>query len=180
MHELLNRLPLYLGSTETDVRRALESTPAVVFFKATTNTLSGSTPFHLVFDWDSTVSDEDGDKLIAVKGRGAFCDYEWAHRHTPHNPGSLHPVFMAAASRPEFRVSILTARTGKEAYRVLTTLETWGVSTSALHFAGNQPKGPIAAAIQADLFFDDILRHVEDAVAHGVNSAWLPIGNARE
>ena len=180
MHELLTSLPLYLGSTEKEVRRVLKLTPAVVLFKAHTRELSSSLPFHLVFDWDSTISNKDGDALILTKGRTVFCDHEWTHRHTPHSPGALHSVFIAAVSCPKFRVSILTSRTGKEAQRVLTTLESWNVSTAALHFAGNQPKGPIAAAIQADLFLDDILRHVKDAVAHGINSGWHPIGRARE
>lgn len=178
--EILKILPLYLGNTEKDVRNALKTKPAALLFSAKPNLLPGLNPFHLVFDWDSTVADEEGDNLISTKGRNVFCDHEWEHRHLPHKPGVLYPVFMAAISNSEFRVSVLTARTGKEAHRVLITLESWGVSTAALHFAGNQSKGPIAAAIQADLFFDDMLKHVKDAVNHGVNSAWIPIGNAKE
>ena len=169
-----------MGNTEKDVRHAIKSAPAALLFSVKEFSATGTTPFHLVFDWDSTVVDQEGDNLILTKGRNVFCDYEWEHRNIPHNPGILYPVFQAAILKPEFRVSILTARTGKEAYRVIATLESWGILTCALHFAGNQPKGPIAAAIQADLFFDDILFHVKDAVNYGVNSAWVPIGNAKE
>lgn len=173
-------LPLYLGTSEAAVRAALSTKPAALLLEPTLAPAPRPVPFHLVFDWDSTLASDEGDLLISREGRAAFARHEWAQRNVPHAPGPLQPVLLACHGNPAFRLSVLTARTGAEAYRVLTTLAAWGVQVSALHFAGNQAKGPIAAAIAADLFLDDIRRHVEAAVHHGVRGGWVPFGAAME
>jgi hypothetical protein len=179
MHPLLSNLPLHLGSEEPLIRRLIaDGHPAAV--------LVGDMPLiakdrlHLVFDWDSTLVDRTGDDLINRSGRAVFADNEWERRTTPHLPGPLFKLLIAAQAIPQVRISILTARTTREAHRVLTTLDAWQCRVDALHCSANGRKGPISAAIEADLFFDDIRRHADDAAACGVLAGWVPYGSANE
>lgn len=137
---------------------------------------------HLVFDWDSTLVDIDGDLLINKYGRDHFSDFEWENRRVPHNKGYMYNFFDAVYQCNDFNISILTARSAKEAYRVMNTLESWGCvnNLQGIHFAANRSKGKILKAMSADLFFDDLRKNIDDAVDCGVTSAWIPFGNATE
>jgi len=56
-------------------------------------------------------------------------------------------------------ISILTARTGKESFRVMSTLAHWGVNVHGIYFCGSKEKGPIVAAIRLEL-----MQRVKDGV----------------
>ena len=180
--ELLRRLavlPVYLGSNESDVRNALNTGPAAMLLapKMPPKTKK-DTRLHLCFDWDSTLVTNECDELAIREGFDTFLAHEWENRDIPHNPGPMYTLLMALQGISDVIVSVLTARTGRSALRVMTTLESWGCQMDAMHFAGGRDKGAVAAAMQADVFFDNLRRHTDDAVAHGIYAGWVPYGNA--
>lgn len=184
---LLSRgAPLSVFFDEKRARLALQQGPSVVAFAANApsafqdETAQSAKTLHLVFDWDSTLVDAEGDRHIQTHGRPSFEAQEWEQQHLPLKPGPLFALLAWAQGRNDVRTSILTARTAREAPRVLTTLAAWRFSVDALHCAANQRKGPIAAAIGAHLFFDDILRHVNDVTNCGVSAGWVPYGMATQ
>lgn len=171
-------VPVRLLRGEAEARAELSKGPAAWLLAPSRPPRSG--PLTVCFDWDSTAASGAGDAFISQFGREAFAEREWALRKEPADPGPLFPAFKALSERKEVRVEVLTARTGTEAARVMATLEAWGIRPAALHFAGDRAKGPIAAATEADILFDDILRHALSAQANGVCGGWVPFGDAQE
>jgi len=63
----LKQLPIYLGTSEVDVREALMSGPAAMLMKPKNLIPTDKNSlFHLVFDWDSTLASNEGDRIVVV------------------------------------------------------------------------------------------------------------------
>lgn len=174
----LAEFPVYLGENEGDVRNALAAGPAAVLLPpaALSRHAKGpDAPLHVCFDWDGTLAtSRESDEVGAHFGFEAYLDYEWEHRFEPHEPGPLYDLLIALKKAPNVITSILTARGGRCAARVLTTLGAWDCQTDAMHFVGGADKGAFAAAMQADIFFDNLRGHAENAILHGVCAGWVP------
>ncbi len=172
----LAEFPLYLGDNEREVRDALVSGPAAVLLPAQSrHAKSPNAPLHVCFDWDGTLATcNESDEVGAHYGLEAYLDYEWEHRFEPHEPGPLYELLIALKKAPNVVTSILMARGGRGAARVLTTLGAWDCQTDAMHFVGGAKKGCVAAAMRVDIFFDNLRCHAEDAITHGVCAGWVP------
>ena len=133
----------------------------------------------MIFDWDSTVASNDEHHAVKLFGNGRrpsdFTDYEWENRLIPHQEGPLYNFLMSVNNIKNIDISILTARTGKESFRVMSTLAHWGVNVHGIYFCGSKEKGPIVAAIGGDMFFDDRICNVQSAIKHNILAAWVPI-----
>jgi 5'-nucleotidase len=58
------------------------------------------------------------------------------------------------------RTAIITARNAPAHERVVTTLESWGVSANETFFLGGMKKGRILTVLKPHMFFDDQKSHL--------------------
>lgn len=72
-------------------------------------------------------------------------------------------VSLDGAPRTMIRTAIITARNAPAHERVINTLKRWGIFTDEIFFLGGIEKRRILEAFKPHLFFDDQLRHFEDA-----------------
>jgi 5'-nucleotidase len=70
---------------------------------------------------------------------------------------------IAGEPRTMIRTAIITARNAPAHERVINTLKRWGIFTDEIFFLGGIEKRRILEAFKPHLFFDDQLRHFEDA-----------------
>ncbi len=73
------------------------------------------------------------------------------------------------------RTSIITARSSPTHERVLTTLESWGVSANETFFLGGMNKERILTVLKPHLFFDDQRTHLESKVGN-IPMVHVPFG----
>ena len=77
-------------------------------------------------------------------------------------------------AKSELVVGIATNRGFLTAIRAKRTLDELGIAPLVYIGTAGEPKGGFLKAIGADIFFDDKLGNVEDAVKSGVFGCWVP------
>lgn len=168
-------IDLFLSNDETDVRSAAKSGAAAAKLGALAANAQ-STPsdeVRIALDGDAVVFDAESERLYKESGLEAFLEHEKANAEVPLNQGPFG-IFLrklagvrAKVSREDgtsrVRIAIVTARNAPAHARVVHTLRAWGTPADEAHFVGNHDKGPILAAIDAHIFFDDQERHVLSA-----------------
>jgi 5'-nucleotidase len=131
----------------------------------------------VVLDFDGVVAGRSAQAIYDAQGLQSFGSHEDSLRDTPLEPGPLLPfaqglvrlqqaVAAHAATRemqslPGVDLCVVTARGGRGVARMLRTLQAWGLAThNELVCLGGSAKTRFVAALQADLFLDDQVKHL--------------------
>jgi 5'-nucleotidase len=77
------------------------------------------------------------------------------------------------------RTALVTARSAPTHKRVIKTLREWGVRIDESLFLGGMSKEDFLKSFQADIFFDDQLKNIQDASGK-ITSAHVPYGVKNE
>jgi 5'-nucleotidase len=131
----------------------------------------------VVLDFDGVVAGRSAQAIYDAEGLQSFSSHEDSLRQTPLEPGPLLPFAQAlvrlqrsvearvatqeAQSLPGVDLCVVTARGGLGVARMLRTLQAWGLANNnEMVCLGGFAKTRFVAALQADLFLDDQLKHL--------------------
>lgn len=182
---------LFLSGNESDVRAAVEARyPAGLVLPSNVSDNEEDSELRIAFDFDGVLADDESEAVFKAKGLERFQEYELQNQDKVHNPGPLADLFRKLsalqaledreqAKEPAYerilRTSIITARSAPSHERVITTLESWGVSANETFFLGGMDKRRILDIFQPHLFFDDQTGHLK---AHNLAMVHVPFGVA--
>lgn len=167
---------LFLSANEEDVQKAIAAgfpagtvLPTVVFDDPEDIEL------RVAFDFDGVIADDEAEAVYRHGQLEGFHRHEHDKSHIPHNPGPLADLFTKLSIlqkledsaeehdrnyRRVLRTAIITARNAPAHERVVTTLESWGVSANETFFLGGMEKDRILSVLKPHMFFDDQKSHL--------------------
>ena len=182
---------LFLSGNEADVRAAvIAGYPAGLVLPSTVKDDSADAELRIAFDFDGVLADDESEAVFKANGLEKFQEYEQENQHRVHNPGPLADLFrkLSALQALEdaelskdadydrvLRTAIITARSAPTHERVITTLESWGVSPNETFFLGGMDKSRILDIFRPHLFFDDQTSHLN---AQNLAMVHVPFGVA--
>ena len=182
---------LFLSGNDADVRAAVASGyPAGLVLPSRVSDDSSDSELRIAFDFDGVLADDESEAVFKAQGLERFQAYEQQHQNRVHNPGPLAGLFrkLAALQALEeaelardpayervLRTAIITARSAPSHERVITTLESWGVSANETFFLGGMDKSRILDIFRPHLFFDDQTSHLN---ARDLAMVHVPFGVA--
>lgn len=183
---------LFLSANESDVIRAVEAGyPAGTVLPSEVQDGDGE-ELRIAFDFDGVIADDEAESVYKGGDLPNFIDHEVRKSHLPHNPGPLADLFTKlsfmqkleekALSEDEnyqriIRTAIVTARNAPAHERVITTLESWGVSPNEVFFLGGMNKERILKVMRPHIFFDDQKSHLKSS-AGNIPMVHIPYGVA--
>lgn len=133
-------------------------------------------PIHVCFDWDSTVANSGGELIVREHGMDAFISHEIENVDIPHEEGPMLPLLRLLRDSPDFKISIVTARGGRSAARMLRTLQHWNIHVDGVFCCDGGDKGALSKAINADILIDDHHKNISDAFSNGIPAAVVKTG----
>ena len=135
----------------------------------------GGDGIRIALDGDCVLFCDEADRIHEEEGLEAFLRHEGERAATPladgpfagflRNAARLRRVLAARGDGSGVRIALVTARSAPAHARALNTLRAWGVEVDEAHFVGGGGKAAVLAAFDADVFFDDRERHVDEASA---------------
>ncbi|MGZ8191172.1 MAG: 5'-nucleotidase, partial [Methylococcaceae bacterium] len=147
---------LFLSANESDVLKAITAGyPAGTVLPSIVTDDAGDEELRIAFDFDGVIADDEAETVYKKGELSAFHQHEKAHSHIPHKPGPLADLFKKLSFMQKLedkaqeddknyqrilRTSIITARNAPAHERVITTLESWGVSANETFFLGGMEK----------------------------------------
>jgi 5'-nucleotidase len=172
-------LDLFLSNEEADVRAVLEAgTAAAAILQPPPEpheSKLATDEVCIAFDGDAVIFDAASERINQEQGLAAFQEHERANAEIPMTPGPFGPFFRKLAAlrlntrhsdgNQRVRIALVTARSRPAHARAVHTLRTWGTPADEAHFVGARGKAPFLKALDAQIFFDDQLRHVAGAAA---------------
>jgi len=181
---------LFLSANEEDVVGALKcKLPAGLVLPSKAVDDHTDHELRVVFDFDGVLTDREAEAVYQEsKDLDLFMKYELEKVAAPHNPGPLKDLFTKigffqkleakrareeAGYLPAVRVAILTARNAPANERVITTLESWGMSATETFFMGGIEKRRVLEVLRPHIFFDDQLAHLKPS-AESIPSVFIP------
>jgi 5'-nucleotidase len=184
---------LFLSANESDVLKAIAAGyPAGTVLPSPVTDNAEDEELRIAFDFDGVIADDEAETVYRNGELLSFQQHEQAHSHIPHQPGPLADLFKKLSYmqkledkaqekdksyRRMIRTSIITARNAPAHERVLTTLESWGVSANETFFLGGMEKSRILSVLKPHLFFDDQKSHLHSA-AGDIPMVHIPFGIA--
>lgn len=158
---------LFLSTNEEEARRAsMAGVPCAILSATEPNTVS-DTELRVAFDGDAVIFSGEAEHVYQTQGLAAFNLSEQRNAGRPLSKGPLEPLLVALSKlRNEgapIRTALVTARGVAAHERALRTLESWDVKMDEAIFADGFNKGLLLEAFGAELFFDDTLRHINNA-----------------
>ncbi|BBB29556.1 5'-nucleotidase [Neptunomonas japonica] len=184
---------LFLSANENDVHNAIGAGfPAGVVMPGKSVNDEGSEELRIAFDFDGVIADDEAEAIFKEGGLSVFQAYEVMNSHIPHNPGLLADLFKKLSFLQQLedeeieknrhykrviRTAIVTARNAPSHERVITTLESWGVSANETFFLGGMSKDRILSCFKPHMFFDDQRTHL-DSSAGNIPMVHIPFGVA--
>lgn len=193
-------IDLFLSNEVTDVKAAAEAGAAAARLgKLPDSGILDDTnaeEVRFAFDGDSVVFSEESDLIYQADGLDTFIKHETEHAKNPMNAGpfgkflkklsKLRTIHIYKEEVSKIRIGIVTARNAPAHERVIQTLREWGTPADEAHFVGPNEKGPILAAMNAHIFFDDQEKHINSASSavpsghvpgpHSPNNPVIPAG----
>ncbi|GIS35842.1 MAG: hypothetical protein Ct9H90mP6_10990 [Gammaproteobacteria bacterium] len=141
----------------------------------------------IAFDGDAVIFSDESEKIYHEKGISAFIKNETKGEKISLEPGPMKPFLMELNRlQREFtldecpiRTALVTARSAPTHKRVIKTLREWGVRIDESLFLGGMSKEDFLKSFQADIFFDDQLKNIQDASGK-ITSAHVPYGVKNE
>jgi 5'-nucleotidase len=184
---------LFLTANEEDVQQAIQAGyPAGTVLPSTVSDNDDDEELRIAFDFDGVLADDESESVYKKGGLSDFYAHENRHVRIPHKPGPLADLFKKLAFMQKFenrareknpnyqrilRTSIITARNAPAHERVITTLESWGVSADETFFLGGMAKKRILGVLKPHLFFDDQKSHLQ-SVSGDIAMVHIPFGIA--
>lgn len=148
--------------------------------------LNEETVCNFTFDFDGVVGDAFSEELFEREGLFVYNKHESDKRDEPLTDGPLanfvkrvavlRSLFPKDVSFSPIQLDINTARGSVRQMRVFKTLEKMKISPDRYYGTCGLSKGPLLHASGADIFFDDSIGHVENALKCGVFGAHVPFG----
>ena len=181
-------IDLFLSSSSEDVRMAIESNVAsATIISGKSNLKQDSHLLKIAFDGDAVIFSDESEKIYQEKGISAFIKNETKGEKISLEPGPMKPFLMELNRlQREFtleecpiRTALVTARSAPTHKRVIKTLREWGVRIDESLFLGGMSKEDFLKSFQADIFFDDQLKNIQDASGK-ITSAHVPYGVKNE
>jgi len=145
----------------------------------------------VAFDFDGVVADDEAETVYhETQNLELFHAAELKKFRTPHNPGPLKDLITKMAYfqkleakkaaqnlgyKPALRVAIVTARDYPSNERLVTTLNSWGLTAIEAFFMGGIEKKRVLDVLKPHIFFDDQLQHLEPTAAT-LPSVHIPFG----
>jgi 5'-nucleotidase len=167
---------LFLSANEADVQKAIAACyPAGAVLPSTVFDDPHDEELRVAFDFDGVLADDEAETVYRNGQLQQFHQHEQDHSHIPHNPGPLADLFRKLAIMQKLedraieqdrnykrilRTAIITARNAPAHERVVTTLESWGVSANETFFLGGMSKERILTVFKPHIFFDDQKSHL--------------------
>ncbi len=166
---------LFLSANEADVRSALDAGfPAARVYPLSARA-SDAHPneVRIAFDGDAVLFSDEAEQVFQADGLDAFQAHESSRAASPLQAGPFKPLLEAlhrlqrnATPAMRVRTALVTARSAPAHERAIRTLMDWQIEVDEAMFLGGLPKGEFLREFEPDFFFDDQVRHVENAAPH--------------
>lgn len=139
--------------------------------KSTENEIDDIITF--AFDCDCVLFDSEAEDIYKEKGLEAFEKYEQENSKKELNKGPFYNLLeklnnIKKKGEKNIKIVACTARCYPADARALYTFDKWKIDFDMIFFCGATNKGEILKQIDTNIFFDDNVKNVEDAVSHGV------------
>lgn len=181
---------LFLSSNPKQVVRAIDAGIAAATImprKGHNGEAIERDDIRIALDGDAVIFSDESEKAFRDGGLEGFRKYEETHEGRPMENGpfrgfleALHGLQQALGPEDRsIRTALVTARGVPTHSRALETLRHWGVRVDEAMFLAGRPKGPFLKAFGADIFFDDSVNNIQNAMEH-VASAHVPSGARNE
>ncbi len=179
---------LFLSTDVDDVRSALkDGFAAATVLSSISKERQETDELRIAFDGDAVIFSDEAERVYQQSGLQAFTEAERSSAHQPLPGGPFKPFLaMLQDIQLEFgerhcpiRTALVTARSTTAHERVIRTLRSWNIRLDEAIFLGGLDKGAFLKAFQADMFFDDQVRHCDSARAH-VTTGHVPHGVTNE
>lgn len=184
---------LFLSANEDDVQNAIDAGfPAGVVLPSEVVNDDGDDELRIAFDFDGVIADDEAEAVYKGGDLPEFHEYEVKKSEVPHQPGPLADLFQKLSFLQKLedreverninykrilRTAIVTARNAPAHERVITTLESWGVSANEMFFLGGMAKERILSRLKPHMFFDDQRDHLKSD-AGDIPMVHIPFGIA--
>lgn len=174
---------LFLSTNHQDVQQALSAHCAAATLLPAKSNHHDDGPLKIAFDGDAVLFSDEAERVFQNEGLDAFKASESKAARTPLQPGPFQDFLRALhgiqqlfpADTCPIRTALVTARDAPAHERVIHTLRTWNIRTDEALFLGGLDKSEFLKAFDADIFFDDQLRHCNSTQQH-VTTAHVPHG----
>lgn len=186
---------LFLSANEEDVKKAIDAGyPSGVVLPNDEIKDDGHEELRMAFDFDGVIADDESETVFKKSNIDGFHEYETQNQGIPHKPGPLADLFKKLSSLQKLEdaeieknrgykriltTAIVTARNAPSHERVITTLESWGVSANEVFFLGGMDKGRILSTLNPHMFFDDQKSHLQSE-AGDIPMVHIPFGIANQ
>ncbi|MEC4750539.1 5'-nucleotidase [Methylomicrobium sp. Wu6] len=184
---------LFLSANENDVLKAIAAGyPAGAVLPSSVVDDPDDEELRVAFDFDGVLADDEAESVYRNGQLQQFHQHEQDRSHIPHNPGPLADLFRKLAFMQKLedqaieqdrnhkrilRTAIITARNAPAHERVVTTLESWGVSANETFFLGGMKKDRILTVFKPHIFFDDQKNHLSTS-GKDIPMVHIPFGIA--
>ena len=184
---------LFLTANQEDVKQAIDAGfPAGLVLPSKIVNDDACDELRIAFDFDGVIADDESETVYKKGDLPEFYQHETAKSHIPHKPGPLADLFKKLSTlqrleeqekqnnpdyQPVIRTAIVTARSAPAHERVITTLESWGVSANQTFFLGGMAKDRILSKLKPHIFFDDQRTHLKSE-AGDIPMVHIPFGIA--
>ncbi|XP_030649166.1 cytosolic 5'-nucleotidase 1A-like [Chanos chanos] len=185
---------LFLSEDPVMVRQALTGgVPAATLHKPEQMLETSETQLRVAFDADAVLFSDESERVYKKEGLQPYLKHERENVDRPLKQGPLER-FAKALYRLQgmfhdkgyhrncpIRTFLVTSRGSSYCgLRALKTLRSFDLEIDEAFFLSGSNKGPTLQAIRPHVFFDDQDRHINSAKEHGVVSAHVPYGIAKQ
>lgn len=187
---------LFLSATQADVLGAIRvGLPAGLVLPCKAIDDEADAELRVAFDFDGVLADDESETVYRETNNvDSFAAFEVKKAATPHNPGPLKDLITRisffqklenkkakeiSGYKPALRIAIVTARNAPANERLITTLNSWGITAAETFFLGGIQKKRILDVLKPHVFFDDQLAHLEPTASE-VPSVHIPFGVANK
>ncbi len=175
---------LFLSSSKDDVKMAIENNvpSARIISTKASKKMKGDNILKIAFDGDSVIFSDESEKVFEEEGLKAFLDNE-RNKKSMLKAGPFKSFLVELnklqseldSETSPIRTALVTARSAPSHKRVIKTLRKWGVRIDESLFLGGMNKTEFLQSFEADIFFDDQQKNINDASAK-VTAAHVPFG----
>ena len=175
---------LFLSSSKDDVKMAIENSvpSARIISSKASKKIKSDDILKIAFDGDSVIFSDESEKVFEEEGLKAFLDNE-RKKKSMLKAGPFKSFLVELnklqseldSETSPIRTALVTARSAPSHKRVIKTLRKWGVRIDESLFLGGMNKTEFLQSFEADIFFDDQQKNINDASAK-VTAAHVPFG----
>lgn len=167
-----NNIDLYLSCNKEDVKGVLnENMAAAMVYNRQKIYEKNTDEVRIAFDCDCVIFDSQSENIFKEGGLQAFEDNERKLKDVDMSAGPFKNFFCKLGEIQRLfdyeltpiRIAICTARNCPSHERVIKTFRSWGIRVNEAFFMGSGNKAHSLEGFNADIFFDDGIKHIERA-----------------